>query len=128
MSGKHNPNYEGSFHGPKDAYLISLKVNAENGRLGNTSIERAIQAKLGKLDVHYEPQKPMYYWHGNPKVYDECDLNAVQIKNKSRDKSKATYLIKCGHRMLMLWEKDIKKRIDWCVDQMIEAIRAAAIS
>lgn len=70
----------------------------------------------------------MYYWHGNPEVYDECDLIAVQIKNKSRDKSKATYLIKCGHSMLVLWETDIKKRINWCVDQIKEAIRAAAIS
>lgn len=70
----------------------------------------------------------MYYWHGNPEVYDECDRIAVQIKNKSRDKSKATYLIKCRHSMLVLWETDIKKRINWCVDQIKEAIRAAAIS
>jgi G:T-mismatch repair DNA endonuclease (very short patch repair protein)/transposase len=142
MTGENNPNFEGSFHGPKDAYLMSLKVNTEIGRIGNTSIERAIQTKLDELGIRYEPQKQMYYWqvdfylpdhnlviethgdywHGNPEVYNDCNLNHTQIKNRNRDKSKAAYLAKNGHRVLILWEKDIKMCINWCVNRIKEVL------
>lgn len=46
------------------------------------------------------------YWHGNPEIYSE--LNAMQRKNRGRDKYKTKYAEDRKYKVYRFWEKDIK--------------------
>ena len=47
------------------------------------------------------------YWHYNPKVFSNPNSN--QVKQLKKDKARLAYLRKCGHRVIVLWEKDLKE-------------------
>ena len=100
-----------------------LKQLAEKG---NTKPERIVVESLNKLNIKYKQNELLYdkffvdflledgtvieafgdYWHANPLVF--TNLNAHQIKQTGKDKSRIAYLTKCGHRVIVLWEKDLK--------------------
>lgn len=46
------------------------------------------------------------YWHGNLDVFDI--LSDSQKRQKKKDKSRVAYLTKCGHSVIVMWEKDLK--------------------
>jgi len=47
------------------------------------------------------------YWHANPLVFPTP--SASQCKQIKKDKSRIAYLEKCGHKVLIVWEKDLKE-------------------
>jgi len=60
------------------------------------------------------------YWHGDPRKYKS--LSKMQIDNTERHLRKAKYLTSKGHRVLFLWEKELKNRPEWCKDEILYAI------
>lgn len=52
------------------------------------------------------------YYHGNPEVYEEGDLNHMQKKNKKNDKYKDALAKAFGYNLERFWEKDINKNIE----------------
>lgn len=60
------------------------------------------------------------YWHGNPEIYKDKDLNEMQIKRRISDKRKNTYLKNKGYRVLRFWEKNIYEDIENCIEKIRE--------
>lgn len=50
------------------------------------------------------------YYHGNPEVYQEGELNGMQLKNKKNDLYKDNLAKGLGYTLERVWEKDINKR------------------
>lgn len=65
------------------------------------------------------------YWHGDYRKH--LKLNKTQKTNRSRDKSKYAYLNACGHRVLVLWEKELLSNPEWCKQEIILAIENSFI-
>ena len=67
------------------------------------------------------------FWHANPKKYPKGSLlHPHQIKGKRIDKSKEAYITKVDNNSwtyLALWETDIKKNVDECVQKIEEALK-----
>lgn len=49
------------------------------------------------------------YWHADPRLYEEKDLNAIQKKDKKIDEYKKKWCSKNGIPLLYVWELDINK-------------------
>lgn len=47
------------------------------------------------------------YWHADPRVYEEKDLNSMQQGNKKNDKKKKDWLLSQGFHYLEIWEGDL---------------------
>lgn len=62
---------------------------------------------LTKYNIILEVQGD--YWHGNPKLYNESNLDERQIKHKIRDNRKFGYYKHKGIKFYELWGLDIKK-------------------
>jgi G:T-mismatch repair DNA endonuclease (very short patch repair protein) len=57
------------------------------------------------LEVHGD------YWHGNPKMYKEADLNMTQLQNIERDYHKYQVgLSHYGKPVVVWWERDLKNK------------------
>lgn len=46
------------------------------------------------------------YWHGNPVVFSH--LSEQQKRQQNKDRARIAYLTKCGHSVIVMWEKDLK--------------------
>lgn len=156
LSGKGNPQY-GKFGEEHPAYGHKTKpevrelrrqarLNHISARGKRTDIEGILSDMLDWLDVSHASQKMMYgkfvvdeflpefnlvieafgsYWHGDTRVFPE--LSKMQASNTLRDKSKLKYLTTCGHRVLILWEFDLKNNPKWCIDEIKLAIENSFI-
>lgn len=109
-----------------------------------TSIERKIREVLVGLNVKFREQEKIAfwvcdfylpdhnlaiethgnYWHANPEMYNPSELHPMQHERVRNDHFKMHGLKHRGYNVLVLWEKDINERIDWCVNQIKEAIEA----
>lgn len=89
-----------------------------------TKLELNLFYYLEELDVSYEKYKmvkPKFivdaivnnrivieadgdWWHGHPRFNP---LNERQVKQQKRDKSKESYLSKCGYTVYRIWESDM---------------------
>lgn len=61
------------------------------------------------------------YWHGDKRRFPI--LSKKQIRIQKRDASKASYLIICGHRVLVLWERELVNNPEWCKNEISLAIK-----
>lgn len=106
-----------------------------------TEPERRIAKWLSGLGVSYQHNALLYnkffvdfllsnncvieafgdYWHGNFSVFP--NLNDTQLKQQARDKSRKAYLTKCGHRVIILWEKDIKDGSFKSNQELLDALK-----
>lgn len=50
------------------------------------------------------------YYHGNPAVYQEHQLNGMQLKNKKNDIYKDHLAKGLGYDVIRFWEKDINEK------------------
>ncbi len=102
-------------------------------QMGNdmTSPEIAVNAILLKIGIIYQkqfilnsviydfyvPSKNLLievdgdYYHANPLIYEQKDLNGMQKKNVIKDKFKTSLAIGLGYDLIRIWENDIKKNI-----------------
>ncbi|PYY28369.1 endonuclease domain-containing protein [Paenibacillus illinoisensis] len=110
----------------------------------DTKPERMVREYLEKKGISYVAQNMMYdkfivdfylkekdivievlgdYWHGNPLKYGDSDnlipLTPKQLRQKAKDKSRYSYLSTCGHKVLMIWEKDIYDNINEALSEVI---------
>lgn len=60
------------------------------------------------------------YWHGNPRIYKEEDLDKRQLKHRWRDRRKFGYYKHKHIKYYELWGIDIKKDIDSTMKQVKE--------
>lgn len=52
------------------------------------------------------------YWHGDPRLYEQKDLNNVQLKTQKIDEYKKKWALSHGIPIYYVWEKDIKENPD----------------
>jgi len=118
------------------ARMRELQVNrlsylSKVGRDRINNLEKKLYNGLEKYKINYIPQYPMYnkfvvdaylpkynivveafgqYWHNLPEIH-------------RKDLSKKSYLEKCGHKVIELWEDEIMNNIDNCMDKMVKKIK-----
>lgn len=121
----------------KDLYKDQHEINKKKYMEGQaaamtkkmTAPEKKFEKMMKKMGVNCEPQRilndviydfylPDYnvlveidgdYYHGNPKVYTEGELNHMQIKNKKNDLYKDSLARGLGYVLERVWEKDINE-------------------
>ena len=116
-------------------------MNADQILGKRTSIEKIGYEMLDALGIAYEPQHLINqrfcvdafvptlnlaiefdgdYWHGHPTRFPTPD--ARQRACILKDRRAARYLNQCGVSLLRFWESDIKKRPEWVLAQLREAV------
>ncbi len=119
--------------------LRLLEMNKQQQTLKITSIEKIGYSLLDVLGVQYSNQTLIAgkfcvdalcenlivqfdgdYWHGNPMRFPQP--SKLQSRRMKLDASQDAYLRKCGYKVLRLWEDDLRRRPDWCLDQIREYI------
>lgn len=58
------------------------------------------------------------YWHGNPELFPTPSQK--QTRQMGKDRSRIAYLEKCGHSVLVVWEKDIKADLQAVEKRVLE--------
>ena len=67
------------------------------------------------------------FWHCNPTVYD-TPINKIQEESVKRDVRKHIYVLEeYGVEILYLWEHDLKKNTDKCLDMIMEYINSKGV-
>ena len=77
------------------------EVSIPNPVGGSFRVDFVVDEKMA-IEVHGD------YWHGNPLVYREENLNETQLNNKMRDVEKLKAMKKMFEKCLIIWEKEIK--------------------
>lgn len=49
------------------------------------------------------------YWHGDPRIYEQKDLNKVQLERQRVDEYKQKWALSHGIPIYYIWEKDIRE-------------------
>lgn len=108
---------------------IEIKIREVLESIG---INFRVQEKIAfwAVDFYLPEQKLVIeangdYWHANPELYKPNELNEKQQERIRNDHFKIHGLQYRGYQVLVLWENDINKRIDWCVNQIKESIGTA---
>jgi very-short-patch-repair endonuclease len=109
-----------------------LKNKASKMSKEMTKPEREMNQILKELKVEFEPQKivgfKIYdfyvpksnllievdgdYFHANPKVYTEGDLNSMQKRNIKNDVFKDTLANGRGYNLIRVWESDLANKYE----------------
>lgn len=109
----------------RQALLVAMNAKQQDGR--ETSIERIGYQILDELGIPYFRQFVIGgkftvdafvfggtvvqfdgdYWHGNPAKFPEPD--ARQSRRIRLDHSQDRYMVKCGYRVVRLWETDLRR-------------------
>jgi len=78
-------------------------------------VEIQLQKVVGKkIFDFYIPSKNMIvevdgdYWHANPLIYENKELNKTQLRNQKNDKYKETLAKGNGYKFERVWEYDLK--------------------
>ena len=58
------------------------------------------------------------YWHGNPVRWNNENMYKLQKKNINKDYSRRKYFEACGYSLLTLWETDLKKNPEICIESI----------
>lgn len=66
------------------------------------------------FDFRIMPNGPIFeiqggYWHGDPRLYEEKELNSIQKKNRRVDEHKKKWALTNGIPIYYFWEKDIRE-------------------
>ena len=119
-----------------------LKNKASKMSTKMTKPEREMNQILTELQVKFEPQKvvgsKIYdfyvpqanllievdgdYFHANPDVYTEGDLNSMQKRNVKNDEFKDTLANGRGYILTRVWESDLAKKYEEVKDSIKKQI------
>ena len=122
----------------KDALMRGVKTMRSGAY---TKPEQIVADVLYLEDVEFEHNAPLYgkfyvdfllsdgtiievfgdYWHGNPKVFPK--LTETQKKQQAKDRSRVAYLRKCGHKVVVFWEKELKENSLIVINRLYENAR-----
>ena len=62
------------------------------------------------------------YWHGDPRLYEEKDLNRTQKRNQRVDEYKHKWALMHGIPIYYIWEKDIRESPKMVMKQLKERL------
>lgn len=62
------------------------------------------------------------YFHGDPRLYEEKDLNRMQKKNMRVDEYKNKWAHLHGYPIMRIWESDIRKKPKEVLDRLRERL------
>lgn len=143
--GKDHPAYK--HHTTEETRKLRREVRIRElskRKTSPTDIEIILLNILNDLKIIHKPQYPINkkfvvdefipqhnliieafggYWHGDPRRFSESSLSKIQLNNMKKDSSRTKYLKKCGYRILILWEKDLKERPEWCKKEILRSIK-----
>ena len=113
--------------------FYKIRYNIETGKvIHNTLPERLIEKILISLNLNFVRERYINnmkwrvdfliqdkyvievqgdYWHGNPNIFLESDLNTMQKNNIKRDKQKKEWILNNRYKYLEIWEADIYRDI-----------------
>lgn len=63
------------------------------------------------------------YWHGDPRLYEEKDLNKTQRWSKKVDEIKNKWCSRNGVPLIRLWEKDINEHPSMVMEYLKEVLK-----
>lgn len=63
------------------------------------------------------------YWHGDPRIYEEKDLNKTQIRDKKIDEIKFKWCKRNGIPIIYIWEEDINKQPDAIIGYLKDVLK-----
>ncbi len=131
-------------HSKRFRELTMRRLNNNEFPFFDTSIEIAMAKALLKEKILFVKQfnidnkfscdfaLPQYkiiiecdgdYWHANPKIYNQKNIDKRQAMNLKRDKFKDLYLTKKGWVVLRFFESDINKDISKCIRKIKSKIK-----
>lgn len=110
----------------------NLKKNASTMSKTMTKPEREMNQILKELNIEFEPQKVVGYkiydfyvpkanllievdgdyFHANPELYTEADLNSIQKRNLKNDAFKDTLANGRGYNLVRVWESDLANKYE----------------
>ena len=117
---------------PPKHNVVKRRVRVHKQEYGTSKLEeRFAKNFLDKLGIEYKyqfkaesigryfdfrvlPRGPIIeiqgsYWHGDKRLYEEKDLNAIQRKNIKVDEKKRKWCSMNGIKLIYVWEEDINK-------------------
>ena len=117
---------------PPKHNVVKRRVRVHKQEYGTSKLEeRFAKNFLDKLGIDYRyqfkaesigryfdfrvlPRGPIIeiqgsYWHGDKRLYEEKDLNAIQRKNIKVDEKKKKWCSMNGIKLIYVWEEDINK-------------------
>lgn len=62
------------------------------------------------------------YFHGDPRLYEDKDLNRMQKRNKIVDEYKNRWAHLHGYPIMRIWEKDIRENPKMVLEQLKERL------
>lgn len=64
------------------------------------------------------------YYHANPKIYPDGQLNNMQKKNKKNDLYKNALASTMGYKLERFWETDLKENIEQVRERLRELLKS----
>ena len=86
-----------------------------------TSIERYLDFFIPDIRVGIEIDGG--YWHSDPRLYEEKDLNKMQKYNKKIDEVKNAWCRRNGVPLIRLWEKDINENPEGVLQYLKDTLK-----
>ncbi len=86
--------------------------------LDRLGVEYEYQYKAESIGRYYDfrikPNGPIIeiqgtYWHADPRVYEDKNLNRTQRRDRKIDEVKKTWCALHGIKLIYIWEKDINE-------------------
>lgn len=99
--------------------------------LDKLGVEYQYQFKAEDIGRYYDfrvlPDGPILevdggYYHSDPRLYEEKDLNAMQKHNKKVDEYKDKWALAHGIPIYRFWEKDIKENPSYVMEKLREIL------
>lgn len=108
-------NYDGIFQSPTS---IELEVMEVLDIVGLEHISQYRPASFSRVFDEFVPPDIFIeingdYWHGNPEIYADDDLDEKQRERRKSDAEKAQWIKGNGYHLITFWENDIKELGAW---------------
>lgn len=100
--------------------------------LDKLGVEYTYQFKAESIGRYYDfrilPKGPIIeiqgsYWHGDKRLYEDSELNAVQRKNIKTDELKRRWCSRNGIELIYIWEKDINSDPEGIMNYLREKLK-----
>lgn len=62
------------------------------------------------------------YFHGDPRIYEQKDLNKMQLRNQKIDAYKNEWAYRHGFPIMRIWEKDIRENPQLVMERLKERL------
>lgn len=113
------------FYGKTHSDEVKAKRLLQIFPMKDTSIEIALQKALKERGIEFETHKTIFgqpdiFIKPNICIFADGDYWHTIPKSIPRDKLVNVTLQLMGYKVLRFWEHDIKKRLDWCICQIIQ--------